>query len=197
MAISLPTTAPHTVSFPKVLTKLRWQQENTDYLVLTEVLEQARVVPLDRRWPAEVPAQVLLQAAAVIAHASKQWQVRDLGAYNLAILEDFEAGYKLGVLDMADWVPWGHRYPVFPQKKKGGGLHTMARHAHPDVLKLFESFGGMEPEEVIRALVPKLGSQAFACSQGAGSSLTALSWRPRRLLREDKAGAATVVALGF
>ena len=72
VAISLPTTAPHTVSFPKVLTQLRWQQENTDYLVLTEVLEQARVVPLDRRWPAEVPAQVLLQAAAVIAHASKR-----------------------------------------------------------------------------------------------------------------------------
>ena len=168
MAISLPTTAPHAVSFPKVLTKLRRQQENTDYLVLTEVLEQARVVPLDRRWPAEVPAQVLLQAAAVIAHASKQWQVRDLGAYNLAILEDFEAGYKLGVLDMADWVPWGHRYPVFPEKQKGRGLHTMARHAHPDVLKLFESFGGMEPEEVIRALVPKLGSQALRALRAQG-----------------------------
>ena len=44
----------------------------------------------------------------------------------------------------------------------------MARHAHPDVLKLFESFGGMEPEEVIRALVPKLGSQALRALRAQG-----------------------------
>ena len=40
-----------------------------------------------------------------LAYAAKTWQVKDLGAYNLAVLEPFELGYKLGVLDLADWTP--------------------------------------------------------------------------------------------
>ena len=58
--------------------------------------------------------------------------MKDVGAYNLALLEPFELGYKLGVLDLADWIFWGDRYPVFPVKKKARGLLTMVRHGHAE-----------------------------------------------------------------
>ena len=37
-----------------------------------------------------------------LAYAAKTWQVKDFGAYSLAVLEPFKLGYKLGVLDLAD-----------------------------------------------------------------------------------------------
>ena len=46
---------------------------------------------------------MIIQAGVTLAYAAKTWQVKDLGAYNLAVLEPFELGYKLGVLDLADW----------------------------------------------------------------------------------------------
>ena len=84
----------------------------------------------------------------------------------MAVLENFELGYKLGILDMADWVPWGHRYPVFPGKQKARGPLTFVRHGHSEqLLRLFESF---DPGEVIRLLRPRLTAQAERALRAQG-----------------------------
>ena len=96
--------------------------------------------------------------------------MKDLGAYNLAVLEPFELGYKLGVLDLADWTPWKDRYPVFPAgKKKARGLLTMVRHGHAEaLLKLFESLAGLDPDQAIRTLRPHLTEQSERALQAQG-----------------------------
>ena len=112
---------------------------------------------------------IWIQAGITIAFAAKLWQVRDLGSYNLAVLGNFQLGYKLGILDMADWVPWGHRYPVFPGKQKARGLLTFVRHGQREqLLRLFESFAGKDPDEVIRILRPGLTAQAERALRAQG-----------------------------
>ena len=153
---SLPGITPTTEAYDKLLMKLHWRQENTDLL-------------LNQQWPNVIPEAVVIQAGVTIAFAAKLWQVRDLGSYNMAVLENFELGYKLGILDMADWVPWGHRYPVFPGKQKAKGLLTFVRHGHSEqLLRLFESFAGKDPDEVIRLLRPRLTAQAERALRAQG-----------------------------
>ena len=96
---------PVTLAFQPYFTKLFWSRNSTDYLILTEILQQQKVVALDRQFRVSFPDMVI-QAGVTLAYAAKTWQVKDLGAYNLAVLEPFELGYKLGVLDLADWTPW-------------------------------------------------------------------------------------------
>ena len=161
-AASLPGITPATEAFDKILMRLYWQRENTEYLLLTEVLKQARVTPLNQAWPNVIPESVVLQAGAVIACAAKQWQVKDLGSYNLALMDASSGGYKLCILDMADWIPWGQRYPVFPGKQKARGLLTFVRHGHSEsLLKLFESFAGQDPSAVLQVLRQRLTGQAL------------------------------------
>ena len=100
---SLPTMTPVTLAFQPYFTKLFWARESTEYLILTEILQQQKVVALNRQFPRIIPWDVVIQAGVTLAYAAKTWQVKDLGAYNLAVLEPFELGYKLGVLDLADW----------------------------------------------------------------------------------------------
>ena len=88
---SLPTMTPVTLPFQPYFTKLFWARESTEYL--------------DRQFPSIIPRDVVIQAEITLAYTAKTWQVKDLGAYNLAVLEPFELGYKLGVLDLADWTP--------------------------------------------------------------------------------------------
>ena len=127
------------------------------------------MVALDRQFPGIVPRDVIIQAGVTLAYAAKTWQVKDLGAYNLAVLEPFELGYKLGVLDLADWTPCKDRYPVFLGKKKARGLLTMARHGHAEaLLKLFESLAGLDPDQAIRTLRPHLTEQAERALQAQG-----------------------------
>ncbi|OLQ12905.1 hypothetical protein AK812_SmicGene3122 [Symbiodinium microadriaticum] len=124
------------------------RQENTEYLLLTEVLKQAKVTPLNQAWPNVIPETVVIQAGIIIAFAAKLWLVRDLGSYNLAVMDASARGYKLCILDMADWVPWGQRCPVFPGKQKARGLLTFVRHGHSEgLLRLFESFAGQNPAQ--------------------------------------------------
>ena len=166
---SLPTMTPVTLAFKPYFTKLFWARESTEYLILTEILQQQKVVALDRQFPGIVPRDVIIQAGVTLAYAAKTWQVKDLGAYNLAVLEPFELGYKLGVLDLADWTSWRDRYPVFPGKKKARGLLTMARHGHAEaLLKLFESLAGLDPDQAIRTLRPHLTEQAERALQAQG-----------------------------
>ncbi|CAE7355465.1 unnamed protein product, partial [Symbiodinium sp. KB8] len=161
VASSLPGITPATEAFDKILMKLYWQREDTEYLLLTEVLKQAKVTPLNQAWPNVIPETVVIQAGIIIAFAAKLWQVRDLGSYNLAVMDTSELGYKLCILDMADWVPWGQRYPVFPGKQNARGLLTFVRHGHSEgFLRLFESFAGQDPDTVLQALRPRLTSQA-------------------------------------
>ena len=161
-ASSLPGIAPATEAYDRILMRLYWRRENTEYLLLTEVLKQARVTPLNQAWPGVIPESVVLQAGAIIAFAAKQWQVKDLGSYNLALLDASSGGHKLCILDMADWIPWGQRYPVFPGKQKARGLLTFVRHGHSEsLLKLFESFAGQDPSEVLAVLRQRLKGQAL------------------------------------
>ena len=102
---SLPTMTPVTLAFQPYFTKLFWSRECTEFLILTEILQQQKVVALDRQFPRIIPRDVVIQAGVTLAYAAKTWQVKDLGAYNLAVLEPFELAYKLGVLDLADWTP--------------------------------------------------------------------------------------------
>ena len=160
-AASLPGITPATEAFDKILMRLYWRQENTEYLLLTEVLKQAKVTPLNQAWPNVIPETVVIQAGIIIAFAAKLWQVRDLGSYNLAAMDASARGYKLCILDMADWVPWGQRCPVFPGKQKARGLLTFVRHGHSEgLLRLFESFAGQNPDTVLHALRPRLTDQA-------------------------------------
>ena len=160
-AASLPGITPATEAFDKILMRLYWRKENTEYLLLTEVLKQAKVTPLNQAWPNVIPETVVIQAGIIIAFAAKQWQVRDLGSYNMALMDASSGGYKLCIIDMADWVPWGQRYPVFPGKQKARGLLTTVRHGHSEgLLRLFESFAGQDPDTVLQALRPRLTGQA-------------------------------------
>ncbi|OLP78770.1 Endoglycoceramidase [Symbiodinium microadriaticum] len=148
-AASLPGITPATEAFDKILMRLYWRKENTEYLLLTEVLKQAKVTPLNQAWPNVIPETVVIQAGIIIAFAAKLWQVRDLGSYNLAAMDASARGYKLCILDMADWVPWGQRCPVFPGKQKARGLLTFVRHGHSEgLLRLFESFAGQNPDNL-------------------------------------------------
>ena len=92
---------PETLAFQPYFTKLFWARESTEYLVLTEILQQQKVVALNSCW-LSFCWNVVIQAGVTLAYAAKTWQVKDLGPYNLAALEPFELGYKLGVLDLAD-----------------------------------------------------------------------------------------------
>ena len=55
VARSLPQLAPETFSYPRVMLKLYWEREDTDYLLLCEVLWQRKVQPLCDRWPGTIP----------------------------------------------------------------------------------------------------------------------------------------------
>ncbi|CAE7925608.1 unnamed protein product [Symbiodinium sp. KB8] len=161
-AASLPGITPATEAFDKILMRLYWRRENTEYLLLTEVLKQAKVTPLNQAWPNVIPESVVIQAGIIIAFAAKQWQVKDLGSYNLALMDASSGGYKLCILDMADWIPWGQRYPVFPGKQKARGLLTFVRHGHSEgLLRLFESFAGQDPDAVLQVLRQRLTGQAL------------------------------------
>ena len=46
---SLPTMTPETLAFQPYFTKLFWARESTEYLVLTEILQQQKVVALHRQ----------------------------------------------------------------------------------------------------------------------------------------------------
>ena len=152
---------PVTLAFQPYFTKLFWSRESTEYLILTEILQQQKVVALDRQFPDIIPRDVVIQAGVTLAYAAKTWQVKDLGAYNLAVLEPFELGYKL--------TSWRDRYPVFPDKKKARGLLTMARHGHAEaLLKLFESLAGLDPDQAIRTLRPHLSEQSERALQAQG-----------------------------
>ena len=60
------------------------------------------MVALNRQLSGIVPRNVVIQAGVTLAYAAKTWQVKDVGAYNLAVLEPFELGYKLGVTGLLE-----------------------------------------------------------------------------------------------
>ena len=82
---------PETLAFQPYFTKLFWARESTVYRV-----------PRPHRDTSATkgggPGQAVpgIQAGVTLAYAAKTWQVKDLGAYNLAVLEPFQLGYKLG-----------------------------------------------------------------------------------------------------
>ena len=78
VARSLPQLTPETFSHPKVMLKLYWEREDTDYLLLCEVLWQRKVQALCDRWPGTIPAPLVLHAAVVVAHASRYWRLKDV-----------------------------------------------------------------------------------------------------------------------
>ena len=47
---SLPTLTPVTLAFQPYFTKLFWSRESTEYLILTEILQQQKVVSFPQTW---------------------------------------------------------------------------------------------------------------------------------------------------
>ena len=93
---------------------------------------------------------------------------QSLGAYNLAVLEPFELGYKLGVLDLADWT-LKRQVSGLSGEEESEGLLTMVRHGHAEaLLKLFESLAGLDPDQAIRTLRPHLTEQSERALQAQG-----------------------------
>ena len=166
VARSLPQLAPETFSYPRVMLKLYWEREDTDYLLLCEVLWQGKVQPLCDRWPGTIPAPIVLHAAVVVAHASRYWRLKDLGAYNLFVRTSGR-GYMVGFLDMADWTEWPGDHRVYPGKQRSRGLLTCA--GHREVLRgILESLGGRSPDEAIECLRPHLSEQSIHILQDQG-----------------------------
>ena len=64
---------PVTLAFQPYFTKLFWSRESTEYLILTEILQQQKVL---------VPGIIPRDVGVTLAYAAKTWQVKDLGAYN-------------------------------------------------------------------------------------------------------------------
>ena len=64
---SLPTMTPETLAFQPYFTKLFWARESTEYLVLTEILQQQKVVALNIL--GFVPRDVVIQAGVTLAYA--------------------------------------------------------------------------------------------------------------------------------
>ena len=96
---------------------------------------------------------MVIQAGVTLTYAAKTWQVKDVGAYNLAVLEPFELGYKLGSL----------------RKRRRGASLPMTRHGHAEaLLKLFESLAGLDPDQAIRTLRPHLTEQSERALQAQG-----------------------------
>ena len=60
----MPTMTPVTLAFKPYFTKLFWARESTEYLILTEILQQQKVVALDRQFPGIVPRDVIIQAGS-------------------------------------------------------------------------------------------------------------------------------------
>ena len=166
VARSLPQLAPETFSYPRVMLKLYWEREDTDYLLLCEVLWQRKVQPLCDRWPGTIPAPLVLHAAVVVAHASRYWRLKDLGAYNLFVRTSGR-GYMVGFLDMADWTEWPGDHRVYPGKQRSRGLLTCA--GQREVLRgILESLGGRSPDEAIACLRPHLSEQSVHILQDQG-----------------------------
>ena len=142
------------------------KREDTDYLLLREVLRQRKVQALCDRWPGTIPAPLVLHAAVVVAHASRYWRLKDLGAYNLFV-STRGRGYMVGFLDMADWTEWPGDHRVYPGKQRSHGLLTCA--GQREVLQgILESLGGRSPDEAIACLRPHLSEQSVHISQDQG-----------------------------
>ena len=76
---SLPTMTPVTLAFKPYFTKLFWARESTEYLILTEILQQQKVVALDRQFPRIVPRDVIIQAGVTLAYAAtseRSWSLQ-------------------------------------------------------------------------------------------------------------------------
>eukprot|EP00439_Symbiodinium_sp_Y106_P017883 s1011_g2.t1 len=154
-----------------VMLRLYWEREDTDYLLLCEVLRQRKVQALCDRWPGTIPAPLVLHAAVVVAHASRYWRLKDLGAYNLFVSTRGQ-GYMVGFLDMADWTEeWPGDHRVYPGKQRSRGLLTCAGQREA-LRRILESLGGRSPDEAIACLRPHL-SQHLSCRREPG----ACNWR--------------------
>ena len=166
VARSLPLITPETLSYPKLMLKLYWDREDTDYLLVCEVLRQRKVQALCDRWPGTIPAPLVLHAAVVVAHASRYWRLKDLGAYNLFVSTQGR-GYMVGFLDMADWTEWPGNQRVYPGKQRSRGLLTCAGQRE-ELRGILESLGGRSPEEAIACLRPHLSDQSVRILQDQG-----------------------------
>ena len=98
-------------------------------------------------WPGTIPAPLVLHAAVVVAHASRYWRLKDLGAYNLFVSTQGR-GYMVGFLDMADWTEWPGDQRVYPGKQRSRGLLTCAGQRE-ELRGILGSLGGRSPEEAI------------------------------------------------
>ena len=93
--------------FGAYVAKLIWP-DSVDHLEL-HVLRAAKLLPLDQYFATRVlPMDVVYYIVALIAHATKTHDVKDLGFYNFAVKTDgpdADVAMTILLLDAADWIP--------------------------------------------------------------------------------------------